>query len=125
LFNGEKEEEVVFYKRAQIFAADLYGAFDGKKWGSFTDMDKLTAFADYKLPQVLRHLEILRYTQALEQKVDREELLDEDTRGSEWSFNVTVEYGSQTLQIAKANVEPQPMKDQIKFWLYTADVTEV
>ena len=58
-------------------------------------------------------------------QIVREERLDEDTRGSEWSFNVTVEYGSQTLQIAKANVEPQPMKDQIKFWLYTADVTEV
>ena len=53
--------QVPFYKRAQIFAADLYGAFHGKKWGHFADMDKLTAFADYKLPQVLRHLGILRY----------------------------------------------------------------
>lgn len=53
--------QVPFYKRAQILAADLYGAFQGKKWGRFSDLEKLTAFADYKLPQVLRHLEILRY----------------------------------------------------------------
>jgi len=64
--------EIFFYKRAQIFAADLYGAFDGKEWGSFMDMGKLTAFADYKLPQVLRHLGILSYTQALAQAVDQQ-----------------------------------------------------
>jgi hypothetical protein len=67
---------VSFYKRAQIFAADLYGAFEGKQWGSFSDMDKLTAFADYKLPQVLRHLGIMRYEKALAQKVDRQIYLD-------------------------------------------------
>jgi len=68
--------KVSFYKRAQIFAADLYGSFDGKKWGSFMDMDKLTAFADYKLPQVLRHLGILRYARSLARKVDQKIFLD-------------------------------------------------
>lgn len=64
--------QVPFYKRAQIFAADLYGAFHGKKWGYFADMDKLTAFADYKLPQVLRHLGILRYAPDLENRIDQQ-----------------------------------------------------
>ena len=68
---GYMGHKVFFYKRAQIFAADLYGAFDGKGWGSLIDMGKLTAFADYKLPQVLRHLGILSYTQALAQTVDQ------------------------------------------------------
>ena len=65
---------VFFYKRAQIFAADLHGAFNGREWGSFNDMDRLTAFADYKLPQVLRHVGILRYAQTLAQKVDQKML---------------------------------------------------
>jgi len=72
-YQGHK---VFFYKRAQIFAADLYGAFDGKDWANFTDIDKLTAFADYKLPQVLRHLAIFDYVQALAQKVDQEIYLE-------------------------------------------------
>jgi len=63
--------KIYFYKRAQIFTADLYGAFAGKDWGNFKDIDKLTAFADYKLPQVLRHVGILRYERALEHKVDQ------------------------------------------------------
>ena len=68
--------QVFFYKRAQIFAADLYGSFQGKRWGSFTDMDRLTAFADYKLPQVLRHLGIMRFESALAEKVDQKILLE-------------------------------------------------
>jgi hypothetical protein len=67
---------VFFYKRAQIFAADLYGAFGGRDWGGFMDMDALTAFADYKLPQVLRHLDVLRYAPELSEKVDSCTLLD-------------------------------------------------
>ncbi|MGC9194824.1 MAG: queuosine 5'-phosphate N-glycosylase/hydrolase, partial [Syntrophobacteraceae bacterium] len=52
-YEGEK---VYFWKRAQIFVSDVFTAFGGKKWGAFRDMDHLTAFADYKLPQVLRAL---------------------------------------------------------------------
>jgi len=68
--------QISFYKRAQIFAADLHGAFQGRSWGHFTDIDKLTAFADYKLPQVLRHLGILHYAPDLAKKVDQQILLE-------------------------------------------------
>jgi len=68
--------QVFFYKRAQIFAADLHGAFGATAWGRFADMAQLTAFADYKLPQVLRELGILRYIPPLAQKVDQEILLE-------------------------------------------------
>jgi len=67
-YHGKK---IYFYKRAQIFAADLYGAFGGKDWGHFKDIAKLTAFADYKLPQVLRHVGILKYSPSMEHKVDK------------------------------------------------------
>jgi hypothetical protein len=64
-------EEVFFYKRGQLFAADLHGAFAGKSWGRFGDMEELTAFADYKLPQVLRQVGVLQYESSLAEKVDR------------------------------------------------------
>lgn len=73
LYRGER---VCFYKRAQIFCADLYGAFGGAQWGEFTDIEQLTAFADYKLPQVLRQLGILRYSSTLAEKIDRREELE-------------------------------------------------
>ncbi len=45
--------EVVFHKRAQILCADLWGTFGGEGPGRLHDLDWLTAFADYKLPQFL------------------------------------------------------------------------
>ncbi len=68
-------ERVLFYKRAQICAADLAGSFGGESWGRFRDLDALTAFADYKVPQVLRRLGILRYAPDLAAPIDRLELI--------------------------------------------------
>lgn len=68
-------KEVRFYKRAQICVADLHGTFGGKQWGAFADIDQLTAFADYKLPQVLRHYHVLEYSPALAERIDNEELI--------------------------------------------------
>lgn len=67
--------EVRFLKRAQILVADLWGAFGGGRWGALSDLDQLTAFADYKLPQVLRAWGILRYAPALAARVGRKVLL--------------------------------------------------
>ena len=69
-------EAVHFLKRAQIFTADLYGAFQGKGMGQFNDMHMLTAFADYKLPQVLRHAGIIEYDENLGKKVDQKMLIE-------------------------------------------------
>ncbi|MBZ4660570.1 MAG: hypothetical protein JG766_2493 [Desulfacinum sp.] len=71
---------VYFWKRAQIFAADLAAAFRGEGLGAFRDLARLTAFADYKLPQVLRELGILAYAPELAGKVDRRELLEPGSR---------------------------------------------
>ncbi len=69
-------QDVRFFKRAQICAADLHAAFGGQHWGAFTDLDQLTIFADYKLPQLLRHCGVLEYHPALADRIDREELLE-------------------------------------------------
>jgi hypothetical protein len=70
---------VRFYKRAQILCSDLYGAYEGRGPGAFPDLDQLTAFADYKLPQILRELGVLVYDAGLAARVDN---LIELTAGS-------------------------------------------
>jgi hypothetical protein len=66
-YGGRK---IFFWKRAQIFLSDVYHAFSGRVWGTFADIDQLTAFADYKLPQVLRALGILSYREDLRERID-------------------------------------------------------
>lgn len=70
-----QDQEVLFLKRAQICVADLHSVFSGQSWGTFTDLEHLTIFADYKLPQVLRHFGALRYAPALADAVDQQRLL--------------------------------------------------
>ncbi|GAC1393126.1 MAG: hypothetical protein NVS4B11_01510 [Ktedonobacteraceae bacterium] len=71
-----RNREIRFFKRAQICVADIYSSFGGKQWGAFSDLDKLTIFADYKLPQILRHYGVLEYHPALAEVVDNQELLE-------------------------------------------------
>jgi hypothetical protein len=63
-------EQVPFFKRAQITAADLHLAFG--KLGSelFSDMGEITMFADNGVPHVLHVDGILSYTPELEAKID-------------------------------------------------------
>ena len=63
-------KRVPFLKRAQICVADLHAAFKGEGWGRFDDLDQLTAFADYKLPQLLRRSGALVYAPSLAALVD-------------------------------------------------------
>ncbi|HLQ60754.1 MAG TPA: queuosine salvage family protein [Candidatus Acidoferrales bacterium] len=58
--------EVPLLKRAQLAAADLAGAGAA----AFPDLADLTCFADYKLPQALRHLGVLDYSERLARRVD-------------------------------------------------------
>lgn len=73
-------ERIPFYKRAQIFAGDLAASFDGRSFGAFTDLPSLTAFADYKIPQILRACGALRYSEGLAGRVDLKEWIEAGSR---------------------------------------------
>lgn len=62
-------------KRLQILVADLAAAFGGEGPGAFDDLEALTGFADYKVPQVLEALHVLRYDPDLESALERGEEL--------------------------------------------------
>jgi hypothetical protein len=77
---------VCFYKRAQIVVADVWAAYGRQRCGAaavdaaagaaapppfaFHDIDALTCFADYRLPQLLRGEGVLVYAQQLAEDVD-------------------------------------------------------
>lgn len=63
-------QRVPFLKRAQICVADISTAFHGAGPGQFDDLETLTAFADYKLPQLLRSQGALIYAPELVAQID-------------------------------------------------------
>lgn len=59
VYRGEK---VAFYKRVQILVADIWTIHGGK---IFDDIDEITMFADYRIPQVLVHFGSMKYSDDL------------------------------------------------------------
>ena len=68
-------QPVLFYKRAQICAADLARMLPQDPLGRLKGLERLTAFADYKVPQVMRKAGILLPNPELAEKIDRGEEL--------------------------------------------------
>ncbi len=85
------DREMKFYKRAQICAHDMTYLFPGDP-RRVKNADQLTAFADYKLPQVLREMGVLEYSPELARKIDAGEKIPAGSReeieiraGSVWA----------------------------------------
>ncbi|KAL4713958.1 hypothetical protein ACJJTC_015612 [Scirpophaga incertulas] len=72
VYNGAN---VSLYKRAQILIADIWNFCGGNDWGEFHDIDKITMFADYRIPQVLSYFGILSYSDNLMEKLQKDILL--------------------------------------------------
>lgn len=77
LFCGKK---VGFYKRAQILAMDLNLVLAQHGNVPFNNIERLTAFADYKLPQLFRDEGIFIYCNELKSRIDAGDLIAKDSR---------------------------------------------
>ncbi|MGI8420076.1 MAG: queuosine salvage family protein [Candidatus Levyibacteriota bacterium] len=65
-----------YEKDVQLNASSL----SGLKEKNISNLDKLTAFADYKIPQMLRHFGVTSYADSLAQKVDSYILVQAESR---------------------------------------------
>lgn len=74
------KRKITFYKRAQILIADIWGCFEGKNAGYFCDIDLITMFADYRVPQVLKFYNIIDYAEDLKAFLKRNALLSSGAR---------------------------------------------
>ena len=76
-----KGRQICFYKRTQIAVGDIWAVWKGRKdtlggrLTNFYDISELTTFADYRVPQLLRHVGVLRYSEELSAKVDNSDEL--------------------------------------------------
>ena len=66
---------VAILKRAQIFATNLAEAFARVGGPMIHGLEKLTAFADYRIPQALRHLCVLRLESQLAARIESKQLI--------------------------------------------------
>ncbi|CAF5001456.1 unnamed protein product, partial [Rotaria sp. Silwood1] len=70
IYDGQR---VSFYKRAQLLVSDIWKRLHGHGLGHFIDIDSLTMFADYSVPQLLSYEGVLVYSPELKRRIDGKE----------------------------------------------------
>ncbi|RYC65748.1 hypothetical protein CHU98_g478 [Xylaria longipes] len=78
-FEGRRKP-IRFLKRAQILVADIWGCFNGESYGAFRDIDKITMFADYRVPQILATLGCIGYSPPLQALISRKETIESGSK---------------------------------------------
>ncbi len=66
-------QTVAILKRAQICAADLHHCFVRQGYDQLKNLDELTVFADYRLPQYLRHVGIIKIEEGFARRIEAQE----------------------------------------------------
>ncbi|PHH88897.1 hypothetical protein CDD83_6909 [Cordyceps sp. RAO-2017] len=84
VFNG-RSKPVRLLKRAQILVADVWACFQGVSYGKFRDIDKITMFADYRVPQILISLGALYCCPPLVAAIKDKRLIES---GSHWEVQL-------------------------------------
>lgn len=67
---------IALLKRAQICAADLHQCWVRQGHEGLAGLDELTVFADYRLPQCLRHVGVIRLDPELAAKIDAQQEIE-------------------------------------------------
>ena len=88
-----------------------------EKWGRFTDLTQITAFADYKLPQILRHMGLVTYDASLAEKVDNRFLLPPGSR-EEVEIRAATIWAVETFRRELARHGTDLMAYQLDWWLW-------
>jgi hypothetical protein len=112
-------QPVRFYKRAQLAAAMLFEAFGGQGWGNLRHCDRLTAFADYKVPQVLRRLGILVYDPELAATVDSQTLIPTGSR-PEVEIRIATVWAAELMRRSLTPRLPEITALHLDYWLWYA-----
>ncbi|KAM0330678.1 hypothetical protein ACHAQA_003630 [Verticillium albo-atrum] len=87
-FDGRKKP-VRLMKRAQILVADVWACFEGESFGAFRDIDKLTMFADYRVPQILNSMGCLYYSPSLATAINGKSFIE---TGCRWELQIRGEF---------------------------------
>jgi hypothetical protein len=114
-----QDRPIRFYKRAQLAAAQLYEAFGGRSWGDLSRTDRLTVFADYKLPQVLRRMGILVYDADLAATVDSQTLIPAGDR-REVEIRAATVWASELMRRVLVPRRPEVTALHLDYWLWYA-----
>ncbi|KAK4780601.1 hypothetical protein SAY87_016707 [Trapa incisa] len=120
-----KGHQIFLYKRAQIFAADLWGAFKGQGYGELYDIGAVTIFADYIVPAVLRQLGILKYSAALASTIEANNEIGPGTE-EEIELRACSVYAVEKMrELISSKIGKQVLSVELDLWLWSRGIQQL
>ncbi len=65
--------------------ADIWACFEGQSFGEFRDIDKITMFADYRVPQMLYTMGCISYSPPLDAAIRDKRTIE---NGGSWEMQL-------------------------------------
>lgn len=113
-----KELKASFLKRIQLCAA----MFHSENIIVFHDISLLTVFADYRIPQLLRHENVLHYSEQLSQLITTEELINSGSCMEIEIRAATIVAADQILRILKNEKQMKAQGCGLDYYLWRTAV---
>ena len=110
-------KQILFHKRAQLAVAQIYGNLSSQDSVPLANIRELTVFADYRLPQTLHALGILKYSAALTRQIAAGQLLPKDSP-EEVEIRANTVWAGELIRQALAPRFPWVTALQIDYWLW-------
>lgn len=108
---------VAFLKRAQICAADLHRMLIANGDAGLTGLDRLTVFADYRLPQLFRHRGIIRLDDDFAGRIERGEPIESGSAAEVELRAATIVVADQLVaRMRDMGVDTAPWKTDYSLW---------
>ncbi|KAF5297799.1 hypothetical protein FQA39_LY11948 [Lamprigera yunnana] len=108
-----QDYQVALYKRAQILVGDVWACYRGEDLGRFDDINEITMFADYRVPQSLLYFNVLKYSSALLDLLNKDVVLE---NGSEMEVEIrgcSIEAVSLLTNYVKSRIKPEKVVNSI------------
>lgn len=111
-------ELIPFRKRAQLCVAMLH-----ERLGTYRDIDRLTVFADYRLPQILRGAGVLLLHEGLAARIDAGEPIPYDS-AAETSLRAATVVAGERLRRALEERGVELEAVVVDYWLWSTAVAD-
>jgi len=105
-----EESQVSFHKRAQILVADIWCLFEGTGRGGFSNIEQLTMFADYRVPQSLQHYGVIKYSSMLGEFLKQDKLLEPGHRWEQEIRGCSIEAVERVTKRVREELESKGVK---------------
>jgi len=124
--------QVSFHKRAQILVADIWCLFEGTGRGGFSNIEELTMFADYRVPQSLQHYGVMEYSKELLDFLKEDKMLEPGHRWEQEIRGCSIEAVERVTRRVKEVLETKGVKATVNsilvdqfLWGYRREHCEV